>query len=141
MEAEIDNDGNRSILSKLLQVKTSKSDGKFISLADYISGMKESQKDIYFIAGASLKQVEESPFMEKFVEKDLEVVYTTEPADEYMVERLREFDGKNITTITKESVDFNESDEDKDLQKRVHVAYTDKFKPLVTFLNKFIWVL
>jgi len=133
----IEDDGNRGRLSKLLRVKTSKSDGEFKSLAEYVSDMKESQKDIYYISGATMKQVEESPFMEKFVEKGLEVVYMIDAADEYMIERLRDFDGKKFTVITKENIDLNDSDEDKDLQKRIHAAYNDKFKPLITFLNKF----
>jgi len=98
--------------------------------------MKEWQKDIYFIAGTDLKELEKSPFMEKFNEKDVEVIYFTEPADEYMVGHLVEFDGKKFVTIGKEGISL-ESDEEKDEAERRHKVYTNKFKPLTKFLNKF----
>ena len=58
--------------------------------------MKDYQKEICFIAGSPFKEVENSPFMENFNEKDLEVVYMVKTADEYMIKRLMEFDGKKI---------------------------------------------
>merc|ERR1712157_655884 len=118
----MDDDANRNRLAKLLRVKTSKSDGEWISLSDYVEGMKDYQKEIYFIAGSTIKEVENSPFMEKFNEKDLEVVYTVETADEYMIERLMEFDGKKFSSITKENIKF---------------GYEDKVKKLTKFMNKF----
>jgi len=131
----MDDDANRNRLAKLLRVKTSKSDGEWKSLSDYVEGMKDYQKEIYFIAGSNSKEVENSPFMEKFNEKDLEVVYMVETADEYMIERLMEFDGKKFSSITKENIKFG--DEDSDLQKRILAAYDDKFKKLTKFMNKF----
>jgi len=97
--------------------------------------MKETQQDIFFIAGATLKEVENSPFMEKFNEKDLEVLYMVETSDEYMIERLQQFDGKKFSSITKENIKFG--DEDTDLQKRISAAYSDKYKVLTKFMNKF----
>jgi len=131
----MDDDGNRARIAKLIRVQTSKSDGKWISFAEYISGMKDYQKDIYFIPGANTKEVEESPFMEKFNEKDIEVIYFTDSADEYYIDRLREFDGKKFQIITKEAIDFG--DVDASTQKRIDAAYKNKFKPLTKFLNKF----
>jgi len=74
-------------------MKTSKSNGEWKSFADYVSDMKDYQDKMYYIPGTSIKEVEASPLMEKFTEKDLEVVYFIDAVDEYMVERLREFDG------------------------------------------------
>jgi len=131
----MEDDTNRSRLVKLLRVKTSKSNGEWISFPDYIDRMKDNQKDIYYIPGQTVEEVEESPFMDKFVEKDLEVIYMTDPADEYMIERMKEFDGKKFAIITSESVTLG--DDDEDLQKRIHLAYQDKFGALAKFLNKF----
>jgi len=131
----IEDAANRKRLTKLLRVKSNKSDGKFISFEDYVSNMKDWQKEIYFIAGTDEKELERSPFMDKFNEKDLEVIYFTEAADEYMVSHMREFDGKKLTTITHEGIEFD--DEDKDLTKRRAAAYEDKFGDLVKFMNKF----
>lgn len=131
----VEDEPNRKRLSKLIRVKTSKSDGKFISFEDYVSNMKEWQKEIYYISGPSAEELKKSPFMEKFDEKDLEVIYFTEPADEYMVGHLREFDGKKLTTITHEGIKFD--DEDKDMQQRRSKAYDEKFRPLMKYMNKF----
>lgn len=131
----IEDTANRKRLSKLLRVKTSKSDGKYVSFEDYVANMKEWQKDIYYIAGPEQKELEKSPFMDKFNEKELEVIFFTEPADEYMLSHMREFDGKKLTTITHEGIEFD--DEDKDLTKRRSAAYQDKFGDLVKFMNKF----
>lgn len=73
--------------------------------------------------------------MDKFYEKDIEVIFFTEPADEYMMNHLREFDGMKFRAISKESISFD--DEDKDMNKRIHESYLDKFKPLIKFLQKF----
>merc|ERR1712165_612170 len=132
----MDDDSNRKRIAKLVRVKTSKSDGKYISFEDYVSGMKEWQKDIFYIAGVDIKELEKSPFMEKFNEKDVEVIYFTEPADEYMVQHLVEFDGHKFVTIGKEGISL-ESDEEKDENERRHKVYTEKYRPLTKFLNKF----
>merc|ERR1712038_1217335 len=132
----MEDQSNQKRISKLIRVQTSKSDGQFISFEDYVSGMKEWQKDIFYIAGVDIKELEKSPFMEKFNEKDVEVIYFTEPADEYMVQHLNEFDGKKFTTISKENISL-ETDEEKDEATRRHKVYTEKFKPLTKFMNKF----
>lgn len=131
----IEDEANRKRLSKLIRVKTSKSDDKYISFEDYVSNMKDWQKQIYYIAGQNMKELEKSPFMEKFNEKELEVIYFTEAADEYMVSHLREFDGKKFTTITHDNIEFD--DEDADLKKRRDAAYKEKFDPLIKFMNNF----
>lgn len=126
---------NRKRLSKLVRVQTSKSGDNWISFDDYVSNMKEWQKNIYYIAGLDKNELEKSAFMEKFIEKDLEVIYFTEPADEYMISHLREFDGNKFVTITNEAIEFE--DEDKDLKKRRSAAYNEKYKGLIKFMNKF----
>lgn len=131
----IEDEANRKRLSKLIRVKTNKSGDKWVSFEDYVEGMKDWQQEIYFIAGQKQEELEKSPFMEKFNEKDLEVIYFLEASDEYMVTHLREFDGKKLTTITHDNIDLY--DEDKDLKKRRAEAYDDKFQPLVKFMKKF----
>jgi heat shock protein beta len=131
----IEDDANRKKISKLIRFKTSKSDGEYTSFDKYIEGMKEWQSDIFFIAGIDEAELKKSPFMEKFFEKDVEGIYFTEPVDEYMVQSLQEFDGKKFSTITKETVNFG--DEDEDLEKRIGAAYKDKYDPLIKFMTKF----
>jgi len=131
----MEDEPNRKKISNLLRFKTSKSKGEYKSLREYVEDVKHWQKDIYYIGGTSVKELSNSPFMDKFHEKDIEVIYFTEPADEYMMNSLREFDGKKFKAISKESISFD--DEDKDMNKRIHESYMDKFKPLIKFMQKF----
>jgi heat shock protein beta len=128
----IEDASNRTKLSKLLRFKSSKSDGKWVSLEDFVGRMKEWQKSIFYVAGESLEAVESMPFLDKFKAKDVEVLFLVDPVDEYAIQNLTEFDGKKLQSITKEGVKFgDETDSDKKLDK----LYTEKFSKLVSFLK------
>jgi len=131
----MEDEPNRKKLSNLLRFKTSKSKGEYKSLGEYVEGINKWQKEIYYIGGTSVKELSNSPFMDKFYEKNIEVIYFTEPADEYMMNHLRDFDGMKFRAITKENISFD--DEDKDMNKRIHESYMDKFKPLIKYMQKF----
>jgi len=131
----MEDEPNRKKVSNLLRFKTSKSKGEYKSLREYVEGINKWQKEIYYIGGTSVKELSNSPFMDKFYEKDIEVIYFTEPADEYMMNHLRDFDGMKFRAITKENISFD--DEDKDMNKRIHESYMDKFKPLIKYMQKF----
>jgi len=130
----LDDEPNRGKLMKLLRYQTSKSNGTMIPLTKYVENMKEWQKEIYVLGGTSIEEIEKSPFLEAFKEKDIEVVYFTDPVDEYMVPNVREFDGKKFVQASSESVKFK--DEDEDLIKRREKAYTKKFKKLTKWLRQ-----
>jgi len=104
---------NRAKLAKLLRYYTSKSGEEMSSLDDYVSRMKEDQPGIYYVGGESKTAVENSPFLERLKKKGFEVVFMTEPIDEYCVQQLKEFDGKKLICATKEGLKMNENDEDK----------------------------
>jgi len=129
----IEDEPNRGKLLKLVRFQTSKSEGKLISLAEYLSGMKEWQDSIYVSGGVSLDDIKQSPFMETFREKDLEVIYMTDTIDEYMIKHVRDFDGKKFIDVSSENIKFK--DEDEDLQKRREKAYQKKFKSLTKWLK------
>ena len=130
----IDDEPNRNRLVKLLRFQTSKSDGKWVSLEDYVNNMKEWQTEIFFLAGLSLDEVKKSRFLERFHEKDVEVVFLTDPVDEYVIQQLRDFDGKRFVAISSENVKLK--DEDENLVKRREKFYSNKFKPLTKWLKK-----
>merc|ERR1712088_1178590 len=104
---------NRKKLAGYLRFNTSASGDEMSSLGDYVSRMKENQKDIYYITGESLDTVKQSAFVERLKKRGLEVVYMTEPIDEYVVQQLKEFDGKNLVSVTKEGLELPEDEEEK----------------------------
>jgi len=117
---------NRKKIAGYLRYFTSASGDEQASLTDYVSRMKENQKDIYYITGESKEVVAASAFVERLKKRGLEVVYMTEPIDEYVVQQLKEFDGKNLVSVTKEGLELPEDEEEKKKKE----ADKEKFEPL-----------
>lgn len=84
-----------------------------ISLKEYVEKMKESQKEIYFMTGESKKAIENSPFIEQLKKRDLEVLYMTDPIDEYVIQQLKEFEGKKLRNCTKEGLELEKTEDEK----------------------------
>jgi molecular chaperone HtpG len=104
---------NREKLAELLRYNTTKSGAEMSSLKEYISRMKEGQDKIYYITGETKKAVEESPFVEGLKKKGLEVILMTEAIDEYMMQQLKEFEGKKFVSITKSGLDLETTEDEK----------------------------
>jgi molecular chaperone HtpG len=125
---------NRQKLSDLLRYNTSKSVEDLSSLKDYVTRMKEGQKDIYYITGESKKAVESSPFVEKLKKKGLEVIYMVDPIDEYCVGQLKEYDGHKLVCITKEGLKIGESDEEVKHKEELKA----RFDPLCSTIKEIL---
>ncbi|KAL1790937.1 heat shock protein HSP 90-alpha [Sigmodon hispidus] len=127
---------NRKKLSELLQYYTSASGDEMVSLKDYCTRMKENQKHIYFITGETKDQVANSAFVERLQKHDLEVIYMTEPIDEYCVQQLKEFEGKTLVSVTKEGLELPEDEEEKKKQKEKKTKFENLCKIMKDILEK-----
>merc|ERR1739838_1059041 len=122
---------NRKKLAGFLRYSSSQSGEELTSLGDYVTRMKENQKDIYYITGETKDQVANSVFVERVVKRGFEVLYMTEPIDEYCVQQLKEFEGKTLVSITKEGLELPE---DEDEKKKFEEAKA-KFESLCTTIK------
>jgi len=127
-----DDSVNRARLAKLLRFYSSKTQA-ITSLEDYVSRMKEGQKQIYYLAGDSVESVSRSPFVEKLLNKGYEVLYMTEAIDEWALQHLPKFDNTyNLVNIAKDELNLKkETDEDK----KKEADLTNQFTHLLEFLG------
>ena len=124
--------GSRTKIAELLRFDTSKSGEDMISLKEYVQRMKEEQKVIYYITGESKSAVATSPFMEGLKKRGLEVLYLTDPIDEYMVQQLKEYDGKKLVSCTKEGLDLEQSED----EKKKNEEEKARFEPLCKLMKE-----
>ncbi|XP_052662552.1 LOW QUALITY PROTEIN: heat shock protein HSP 90-beta-like [Harpia harpyja] len=127
---------NRKRLSELLRYHTSQSGDELTSLSEYVSRMKESQKSIYYITGESKEQVANSAFVERVRKRGFEVVYMTEPIDEYCVQQLKEFVGKTLVSVTKEGLELPEDEEEKKKMEESKAKFETLCKLMKEILDK-----
>uniref|UniRef100_A0A1L8DU91 Heat shock protein 83 n=1 Tax=Nyssomyia neivai TaxID=330878 RepID=A0A1L8DU91_9DIPT len=126
---------NRSKLADLLRFHTSASGDEHCSFADYVSRMKENQKHIYFITGESKEQVSNSAFVERVKKRGFEVVYMTEPIDEYVIQQLKEYQGKQLVCVTKEGLELPEDEEEKKKREEDKAKYENLCKVMKSVLD------
>lgn len=127
---------NRKKLGEFLRFYTSKSGDELVPLKDYVSRMKENQKQIYFITGESRDVVCNSAFVERLRRRDLEVVYMCDPIDEYVVQQLKEFDGKTLTSVTKEGLELPDDEEEKKKFEEAKAQFEELCKVMKNILDR-----
>ncbi|CAF0779610.1 unnamed protein product [Adineta ricciae] len=127
---------NRAKLASYLRYHSSTSGDELTSLKDYISRMKENQKDIYYITGESRQVVEQSAFVERVRKRGFEIIYMTEPIDEYCVQQLKEFDGKKLVSVTKEGLELPEDEDEKKKHEEDKEKYETLCKVMKDILDK-----
>ncbi|NYT35806.1 molecular chaperone HtpG [Allopusillimonas soli] len=126
---------NKDRIAKLLRFASTSADGavQSVSLADYVSRMKEGQDKIYYVSADSHAAAANSPHLEIFRKKGLEVLLMSDRVDEWMLSFLREFDGKQLASIAKGGLDLDKLADEEEKKHQAEVA--ENFKPLVERLK------
>lgn len=117
---------NKETVAKLLRFASTHNDSneQTVSLEDYISRMKEGQKAIYYITADSYVAAKNSPHLELFNKKGIEVLLLSDRIDEWMLSYLTEFDGKQLQSITKADLDLGDlADKESETQKQQDEAF------------------
>jgi molecular chaperone HtpG len=118
-------------LVKLLRYESSLTEkGKTTSLADYVTRMQSEQKEIYYLIGPNRESIESGPYLEGFKARNLEVLFCYESVDEYVMNNVREFDGKKLTAADHADVKLT------DLPKSEGSLSDDEIKSLTEWLKK-----
>ena len=105
--------GHQEEIMGLLRFRSTGSDGKLISLADYVAGMPEGQDAIYYITGESQEAVARSPHLEACLARGYQVLFLTDPIDEWVVQDLPNYKEKPLRSVTQGDLDIPEKPEDK----------------------------
>lgn len=130
---------NKEEIAKLLRFSSTATDSaeQDVSLEDYISRMKPDQEKIYFITADSFAAAKNSPHLEVFRKKDIEVLLFTDRVDEWLVSHLTEFDGKNLQSVAKGELDLDkfETEDDKKKQEKIEKEAKDVIERLKASLG------
>ena len=98
----------RDEIAPLLRFESSKAEpGKMISLSEYVGRMVEGQQEIYYINSPSRAAAESGPYVEAFRKRDIEIIYTLEPIDDFVMNHLGEFDGKKLVSADRADLDLS----------------------------------
>ena len=125
--------GNRERILKLLRFSTSNNDEVSTSLQDYKARMPEGQKAIYYVTADSLNAAKNSPQLELFKKKGIEVLLMADRVDEWAMEFVHEFDGTPMQNVAKGAVDLGDLQDAE--EKKALEAAAEQFKPVVEKLS------
>jgi len=127
----IEDSTNRTRIAKLVRFQSSNSETETTTLEEYVERMKEGQTHIYFVGAGTKDEAIKSPFVERLLKKGYEVLYLTEPIDEYCIQSLPEFDGKKFQNVAKEGLEI---DSGEDAKKKNEEMAKD-LEPLLNWLK------
>jgi molecular chaperone HtpG len=126
--------GNRERIAKLLRFASTQSDAASVSLADYKARMKEGQEAIYYITADTLAAAKNSPQLEVFRKKGIEVLLMTDRVDEWALNYLHEFDGTPLQSVAKGAVDLGKLQDEA--EKKAAEEAAEAFKPVLAKLKE-----
>ncbi|MFE7979450.1 molecular chaperone HtpG [Streptomyces shenzhenensis] len=124
---------NREAICAVATFAGTHGDDRPTTLQEYVERMKDGQDDIYFITGESRQSIENSPHMEAFRAKDIEVLLLTDPVDEVWVDAVGEFQGKRLRSVAKGEIDLGTDDEKSDGEKE---KQTEEYAGLLGWMKE-----
>ncbi|WP_232831040.1 molecular chaperone HtpG [Peristeroidobacter agariperforans] len=128
-EGPAEDHANRERIAKLLRFSSTLADKPEadVSLEEYVGRMKEGQKEIYYVLADNFGAAKSSPHLEVLRKKGIEVLLLSDRVDEWLVDHLREFDGKQLKNVARGELDFAaiQSDEEKKAQEELSKGHTD----------------
>jgi len=128
--------GNKEKLQELVLFESTTTEaGKPTSLKDYVARMPEGQKEIYFITGTSREMVANSPHLEGFRSKGYEVLYLTDPVDEWVVQALTEYDSKKLKAVDRGDIELDSEDEKKEKEEKKKETQ-EQYKGVLEFIQE-----
>ncbi len=117
---------NKDTLKDLLLFYSSK-ENKYVTLKEYVDRMKEGQDKIYYACGESVAKIELLPQIDRFKEKEYEVLYLTEYVDEFALQMLADYEGKKFANISSEQIDLSSKEEKEQIEK-TNKEFKDMFE-------------
>jgi len=128
-------------LGKLLRFESSKSgSGEPISLDDYVGRMQEGQEEIYYINGPSREALENGPYVEMFRQRDIEIIYTLEPIDDFVLSHLGKYDNKKLVSADRADLKLpdtaGDTQKDEDDRSGATSMDTDQLKDLCSWIKE-----
>ncbi|MFT5209624.1 MAG: molecular chaperone HtpG [Flavobacterium sp.] len=129
---------NKEKIAKLLRFSTTKSEtqAQDQSLTDYVSGMQEGQDKIYFVAAENYQTGKNSPHLEVFSKKNIEVLVLSDRVDEWLMSHLNEFDGKSFQDVAKGSLDLGDLEDESEKEENEKVE--KEFKSLIDRIKEVV---
>ena len=121
---------HKDVLKDLLIFRSSSNDKKYVSLKEYVDGMKDEQKAIYYASGESIEKIEMLPQVSTVKAKGYEVLYLTDDVDEFAFRVLEKYDDKEFKNVTAEALDLM-TDEEKEAEK----SKNDSSEDMLTFMK------
>lgn len=126
---------NKEKLQELVLFESTTTEaGTFTSLKEYVGRMPEGQKDIYYITGTSRETLEQSPHLEAFRAKGFEVLFLTDPVDEWVVQALTEYEEKPLKAVDRGDISLDNEEEKKEKDKKREEAQKE-FSDLISFMS------
>jgi len=114
---------NKEKLQELILFQSTRTaEGEYVSLKEYVARMPEAQKEIYYITGEERAALEQSPLLEAFNAKGFEVLFLTDPVDEWVVQSLHSYQEKSLKAVDRGDVDLDSDEEKKEKEKKQEEA-------------------